>query len=277
MHDFIDLSLNSLFVLFGIESWKPALAALMLPPVPLLLLVLLGAWLIARRRLFGSTTLVLGVALLWLSHCAGSGSALSHWLLNPPAALGTERIDALRADAGARQRIAIVVLGGGVEALAPEYATSNLTPASAERLRYGLWLARATGLPVAFSGGIGWGERGSETEAQAAERIARNEFGLPLRWAEGESRDTRENAIRSIALLRRDGVTHVVLVTHDWHMPRALRDFQRAAPPGFTIEAAPLGLAHQAEVPNLAWLPSGSGAVHVRRVLREAIGLLMGA
>ena len=270
-------SLNSLFVLLGIESWKPALAALLLPPVPLLLMVLLGAWLIARRRRFGATTLVLGVVLLWLSHCSVSGNALSRWLLNPPEALSTQRIEALHADSGARKRIAVVVLGGGVEALAPEYGTSSLTSASAERLRYGLWLARATGLPVAFSGGIGWGETGNQTEAQAAERIARNEFGLPLRWSEGESRDTRENAVRSIALLRREGVDHIVLVTHDWHMPRALRDFQRAGGESFTIEAAPLGLARRARAPSLPWLPSGEGMLHVRRVLREALGLLMGA
>ncbi len=270
-------SLNSLFVLLGIESWKPALAALLLPPVPLLLMVLLGAWLMERRRWFGATTLLLGVALLWLSHCAVSGNALSRWLLNPPEALSAQRIEALRADSGARKHVAIVVLGGGVEPLAPEYGTSSLTSASAERLRYGLWLARATNLPVAFSGGIGWGEAGNESEAQAAERIARHEFGLPLRWAEGESRDTRENAVRSIALLRREGVNHIVLVTHDWHMTRALRDFERAGKDGFTIEAAPLGLSRRVNLPNLPWLPSGDGMLHVRRVLREALGLLMGA
>ena len=269
--------LNSLFVLLGIESWKPALAALLLPPVPLLLPVVLGAWLMLRRRLFGATTLVLGIVLLWLSHCAGSGQWLSRWLLDPPGALSPRRIAALHADPALRKHIAIVVLGGGIEPLAPEYGSSSLTSASMERLRFGLWLARATNLPVAFSGGIGWGESGSEGEAQAAERIARGEFGLPLRWVEGESRDTRENAARSVALLGRAGVTHVLLVTHDWHMPRALRDFQRAAPQGFTIEAAPLGLAYRAQLPNLAWLPSGQGMLHVRRVLHEALGLLMGA
>jgi uncharacterized SAM-binding protein YcdF (DUF218 family) len=269
--------LNSLFVLLGIEHWKPALTALLLPPVPLLLIVLLGAWLAARRRLLGSATLLAGVALLWLSHCAVSGHWLSRWLLDPPGALGAQRIEALRADAGARKITAIVVLGGGSEPLAPEYGTSNLSSASVERLRYGVWLARATGLPVAFSGGIGWGGSSGAPEAQVAERIARAEFGLPLRWVEGESRDTRENAAHSVALLRRDGVKHIVLVTHDWHMPRALRDFRRSAPEGFSVEAAPMALANPAESPRLRWLPSGAGMLHVRRVWHEALGLLMGA
>jgi hypothetical protein len=34
---------NSFFVLLGIENWKPALTSLVLPPVPLLVLVVLGA------------------------------------------------------------------------------------------------------------------------------------------------------------------------------------------------------------------------------------------
>ncbi len=263
--------------MLGIESWKPLFAALALPPVPLLLLALWGAWRTARQRLLGATLLGVSVVLLWLSHCAASGHWLSRGLLNPPTAMSAERIAALRAQAAKNKTTAIVVLGSGAEPLAPEYGVSNLSAASIERLRYGVWLARATGLPLGFSGGVGWGAARSQSEAQVAERIAKDEFNSPLRWAEGESRDTRENAMHSIALLRRAGITHIVLVTHDWHMPRALRDFQRAATEGVTIEAAPMGLATRAQLPSLAWLPSGEGMLHVRRVLREALGLLMGA
>jgi uncharacterized SAM-binding protein YcdF (DUF218 family) len=269
--------LNSFFVLLGIESWKPLFAALALPPVPLLLLALWGGWRIARRRRLGATLLCLSVALLWLSHCAVTGHWLSRWLLSPPPALSAERIAELRAQAVKNKTTAILVLGGGAEALAPEYGVSNLTGQSVERLRYGVWLARATGLPLGFSGGVGWGAVRSQSEAQVAERIAKEELGVPLRWAEGESRDTRENATLSIALLRRAGITHIVLVTHDWHMPRSLRSFQHAAAQGMTIEAAPMGLSSRAQLPSLAWLPSGEGTSHVRRVLREALGSLMGA
>ena len=34
--------MNELFYTLGIESWKPVLSALLLPPVPLLVLVLAG-------------------------------------------------------------------------------------------------------------------------------------------------------------------------------------------------------------------------------------------
>ena len=73
-------------------------------------------------------------------------------------------------------------------------------------------------------------EAGGSTEAAIADRIAREEFGLPLRWREDRSRDTRENAAASVRLLRAAGVRRIVLVTHAWHMPRALRAFQEADP-----------------------------------------------
>ena len=59
--------------------------------------------------------------------------------------------------------------------------------------------------------------------------VARDEFGLTLRWVEPASRDTHENAVDTLALLQPAGVREVVLVTHGAHMPRALREFRAAA------------------------------------------------
>ena len=269
--------MNSLFVLFGIESWKHLLGNLLLPPVPWLVLVLLGTWQMARRRRGGATAAVFGVILLWLSACSGTGYWLSKALLSPPPAVTPQRIEALRAQAKTGSKVAIVVLGGGTEPFAPEYGASNLAPSSAERLRYGVWLARATGLPLAFSGGVGWAQEGTQNEAEVAQRIAKAEYGLNLQWAEAQSRDTRENAVRSVALLRAAGVQHLLIVTHDWHMPRALRAFRRAAGEGLVIEAAPMALADGYRMPRNAWLPSTQGITHVRRVLHELLGLLVGA
>lgn len=268
--------MNSLFVLLGIESWKHVVAALLLPPVPLLVLILMGAWRLGRRRRLGASLVVAGVALVWLSACSGSGYLLSKVWLRPPHALEAQRIEQLRTEA-ARKRTLIVTLGGGSEAFAPEYGTSNLDHASLERLRYGVWLARATGLPLAFSGGVGWAQGGSQTEAEVAERIARQEYGVALRWIERESRDTRENAARSVGLAKQAGIDHLIVVTHDWHMPRALRAFRRAADGALSIEAAPMGLAERTQMPHRAWLPSTDGLTHVRQVVHELLGLLAGA
>ncbi len=269
--------MNSLFVLLDLESWKPLLGALLLPPVPLLLLVLLGARLLLPRRGLGWLVILFSVTLLWLSTCAGTGQWLSRMLLRPPPALGAERIAELKAQAQARQPVAIVVLGGGVEPYAPEYGISNLNHASLERLRYGVWLGRETGLPVAFSGGVGWGQADSVAEAQVAARIASHDYGRPLRWTEDSSRDTRENGANSVALLKQDGIRHVLVVTHGWHMKRGVRAFERAAAGQMRIEAAPMGLANTAQSFGLAWLPSTHGFVQVRQVLRELAGLALGA
>jgi len=268
---------NSFFVLLGIESWKPLIAALLLPPVPLLAMLLIGTRLILPRRGLGWFIVLLSVVLLWLSACIGAAQVVSRLFLQPPPALTFDRIKALKAEEQTKGKLAIVVLGGGTEAYAPEYGVSNLADASLERLRYGLWLARETGAPVAFSGGSGHAQIDAMAEAQVASRIAAQDFGRPLKWVEDESRDTRENAGRSLPMLRRSGIDHVLVVTHGWHMPRALRAFAEAAGSDVRIEAAPMGLAHRGESPALQWIPSAKGFTDMSRVLHELAGLAGGA
>lgn len=269
--------MNNLVVTLGIASWKPILSALLLPPVPLLLLVLIGARLILPRRGLGWLIISVSVVLLWLSNCVGAANFATQALLHPPAALSADRIGELRAEVRAGQPVAIVILGGGMEPYAPEYGVSSLRDASLERLRYGIWLSRETGAPMAFSGGVGWSQPNGPPEAEVAARIARQEFGRPLKWLEDQSRDTRENAARTVTLLRAAGITHIVLVTHAWHMPRALRDFRDVAGGGMQIEAAPMGMAKRTERPLLAWLPSVRGYTDMHNALHEWLGRLAGA
>ena len=268
--------MNSALTDLGLASWKPLLTALALPPVPLLALLLGAAALLWTRRGVGWLLFTLATAGLWLTACAGFGDLLEAALLERQPALTTVQVQALQHAAQARRDVAIVVLGGGREAHAPEYAAPSLARESLERLRYGAWLARRTGAPLAFSGGVGWAQRGGPSEAEVALRIAREEFGRPLSWAEGESRDTRENAARTVALLRRSDIAEIVIVTHGWHMPRALRAFRAAAGERVRLVPAPMGMAPRVEDPTLRWLPTAEGTAHVRHVLREALGLLLG-
>ncbi len=270
--------MNSLLTLLGIEAWKPILTALVLPPVPFLLLVLVGARLILPRRGLGWLLILISVTGLWLTCTTGVGQFLTQQVLRPPEALSAEAIGELRAAVKAKQHIAIVVLGGGMEPLAPEYGVANLATPSLERLRYGLWLSRETGAPVAFSGGVGWAQRPDvQAEAQTASRIAQQEFGRPLKWIEDRSRDTRENAQRSVGMLKAEGVTHIVLVTHGVHMPRARRMFEESARDSMKIQPAPMGLATRLNSPVLDWLPTQRGFESVRGALRELLGLLVSA
>ena len=280
--------MHSLISLLGIESWKPVLTALLLPPIPLLLAVLIGARLMLPRRGWGWLIVLLSVAGLWLTACTGFARLIEPLLLTPSPALQADRIAELRAERRTatgqtkvdsnRSEVAILVLGGGVEPYAPEYGMSNLSSYSLESLRYGLWLGRETGWPVGFSGGIGWANRAGAAEADVAARIASQEYGRPLRWVEAESRDTRENAARSLSMLKAAGVRHVLLVTRGWHMQRALALFNEAAAnSGMRIEAAPMGLATRLETPLLSWLPTSAGFERVRLVLREWLGWKLGA
>lgn len=268
--------MNDIVLTLGIESWKPLLAALLLPPVPFVVLVLAGARLIFRRRILAWMLVLLGLAGIWLGCTSAVGSGLTRWLLKPPPALTETQIAELKR----APKTAIVVLGGGRRPFAPEYGVAMLKPMGVERLRYGLWLARETGLPVAFSGGLAPGAPAGATEAAIAARIAEREFGRPLRWTEAESRDTRENAIRTVALLHPQGVEHIVLVTHGYHMRRSLRNFEHAlAAAGVTmrVTAAPMGLQGGYRMTVLDWLPTIEGFERTRLALHEAVGLLTGA
>ncbi len=266
--------MNELFFTLGIESWKPAITALILPPVPLLLLVLVGARLMFRRRLLAWLLILLAVVGLWLSATTAMGSLLTRGLLDPPPALYEREIGELKR----APRTAIVVLGAGRRVLAPEYGVSQLNDRSAERLRYALWLSRETQLPVMFSGGIGHGAPTGASEAEIATRVAEREFGQKLRWAEGQSRDTRENARFAVAQLAEADVEQIVLVTHQFHMTRARGHFAREmGGRNMKLVLAPMGLPASNRLEAMDWLPSGAGFEQVRIALREWIGRIVGA
>lgn len=265
--------LNELLANWNLSSLKPVIGALLLPPLPLLLLIFAGGAAMRRRPTLGWAALIVGAAGVWLSCTTAAGEALERRLVQPP--LDRLRIQQLARDGPAGT--AIVVLGAGREGHAPEYGAASLSRKSVERLRYGLWLSRETGIPVAFSGGTGHLQGDGAAEAEIAARIAARDFGRPLKWTETESRDTHENASRSVALLRAAGVQRVVLVTHGWHMRRSLLEFERAIErqrAQMTVVPAPIGLATDDSRSVLRWLPSGDGYLLTRDALREWLGLL---
>jgi uncharacterized SAM-binding protein YcdF (DUF218 family) len=140
-----------------------------------------------------------------------------------------------------------------------------------------VWLARKIQAPLGFSGGIGWTAKHlTDNEASIAKASAQTEFGITLRWVEGGSRDTRENATLSLQMLRADGIKKIILVTHEQHMPRSLRAFKAVAQADMEIQAAPVGLLRDGMSELLDWAPSGDGFLRVRYAIYEWIGLLTG-
>lgn len=271
--------MNDVFATLGLLEWKPWVAGLLLPPVPLLWLLLLAWWWQRRRPAASTALLMVSVVGLWFSQCQVTGALLERQLSATPS-LSMPRLADLKRSM-ADTRTAVVVLGGGARALASEYGESHLENVSMERLHYGLWLARQLQAPVMFSGGAGWAQPGVPGEATVAARIASRDYGRSLRWVESESSDTRGNARMGLALLQRDGITQVLLVTHGWHMRRALRAFEEeAARSGLPVRVvpAPMGLVADRHLSVLQrWVPSSEGNQRVRQALREWIGLASGA
>lgn len=227
--------------------------ALLLPPGGPLLLVAAGLLLLWQGRMrAGRLTVLAGAALLWaLALPVVSGSLLQSlegaW----------KPLESVPADAGA-----IVVLGGGRYAEAPEYHADTLAARSLVRIRYAARLHHISGLPVIPSGGAVFGTRAPEAELAAQ---VLGEFGVTTVWPEGASRTTWQNARETARLLDEHGIGKVVLVTHAWHMSRAMASFAAhgvdavAAPTAYTTVERPLWLRL---VPEASALKESRWALH---------------
>lgn len=264
----------------GLGALKPLLSALVLPPVPFIVLALAGAGVARARPRLARWFVGVACVGLWLSSCIGVASWIERDWLDEPAPLDASGRASLKARAASGEPLAIVVLGGGVDEPAPEYGSANLGKDAYERLRYAVWLGRQTGLPILASGGRGWAAPGAlnPPEAERTAELARTELGSPLRWTETTSRDTHENAVNSLAILRAAGIREIVLVTHGWHMPRALHEFRAAAariPGGMRITPATMGQAYPAASALYRWMPSDAGFQRTRLAWHEVLGALV--
>jgi len=54
------------------------------------------------------------------------------------------------------------------------------------------------------------------------------DFDVPVTWSDDQSRTTYENALYTARLLSPDHIASVIIVTHAWHLPRALWAFEHA-------------------------------------------------
>jgi len=228
-----------------VETYLVKLATLfILPPGVNLLGAATGALLARRWRRMGLGLVAISLLALYLLSAPG----VAYWLVrglerHAPLDLEDDRIE---------PPAAIVVLGGGVYPRAPEWGGDTVSAATLARLRYGARLERATGLPLLVTGGHVL--RRGPSEAELMRRVLEQEFGVAVTWTEERSRNTAENASLSAPILHAAGIRTVVLVTHAWHMPRALAAFERE---GLEVVPAPTGFLGPAlDVEGLfRWLP----------------------
>ncbi len=235
---------------------KLVLHMLVLPPACLLCLALAGLLLARRRPRLGHAAVVLALVLLWVLSMPIVGVRLVR-------AVGDSTpLDLSRAAAGG----AVVILGGGARASAPEYGGApSPEPVTLQRVAYGAYVARELKRPILVTG--------TATEAGAMQDALHRLFALDARWIDASARDTRENARHSATLLRAAGIDTVVLVTSSVHLRRATHEFEDAGlnvlPAPTDIEAATPDLLERAP---LGLLPTIGGLERSNEALREWIG-----
>ena len=237
------------------------LAAFLLPPLSLVILGCLGWWLAKRLRLAGNIIIITSIALLLvLSTGAGSrllAAPLENRSLPVP---NPKMVDAK----------AIVILGGGRSFAAPE--DDNRDQPSAQtlaRLRHGARLYRMTGLPILVSGGAP--DRGGESEAAVMARALREDFHIPVRWIEGTSENTAQNATHAATILREAGIDRVLLVTDAMHMSRAMQIFSKTS---LMVVPAATDFRSRKPLSVADFIPSAGGLQSSHYALHEWIGLV---
>jgi uncharacterized SAM-binding protein YcdF (DUF218 family) len=188
------------------------------PPTVLITLCVVGALIALRWRIAGLAVVLAASFTLF----AVATPAVSSWLLRQAEAGVPSQVDF-----GGAQ--AIVVLGGGMRAGNGDAIPDRLRDRSYERLALATDAYHELHLPVAVSGGPPPTRHASEAALMKA--ALESEFGVPVIWIEDQSLTTWENAVFSAEMLHKAGINKIVVVTHRWHLPRALHSFARAGMP----------------------------------------------
>ena len=236
------------------ELLKLIVGTWILPPGGPLLVMIAG--LVAWRR-----TPRLGRTLVWTGVIALA--VLSTGVVADRLERLAERVPALPpSQVTATGAEAIVILGGpSHQPFAPEYGGPAATSELLERLAYGAWLARRSGLPVLVTG--------YEDEANAMRATLVRNFGITPRWVDDRAFDTYENAGDAARLLRRAGVGRILLVSSAAHLWRAEHEFTAT---GLAVVAAPVDLDTPAPLGWRDVLPNPGALATSTRALHELVG-----
>jgi uncharacterized SAM-binding protein YcdF (DUF218 family) len=218
------------------------LKTLCLPPFNALALALCGVLLWRWRPRWGKSLVALAGVLLWCCSTPVLAALLFDSLQRRTSPLlAPQTVDAH----------AIVVLGADLRRRALEFGGESVGPFALERLRYGAALHKQTQCPLLITGGRH--DRQNPSTAALMAQVLRDEFQVPVRWIEGRSQDTWQNAAESALILNEAGIQKIFLVTHAFHMPRARACFEAH---GFEVVDAPTAFREAPRFSGGDFLPS---------------------
>ena len=131
------------------------------------------------------------------------------------------------------------------------------------------WLQRRTGLPLYVSAGSLPDE--SPPLGELMQRVLEQELLVPVKAAEVRSRTTGENARYTARLLKGERIDHIFLVSHAWHLPRAVEAFEQA---GLQVTPAPTAFVHRPGGTTKAsdFVPTAQALIGSRYAIHEYLG-----
>lgn len=242
--------------MFGFYAAKLA-SFLILPPLVLIWPPLL-AWVLRKKRWAVRLTVAsLAVFTLFSLPVTGGWSLQSLEIASPLDLNNPPKANA------------IVILGGGRRIDSPEYGGDTPNAFTLERLRYAAQLFRASGQPILVTGGAPGG--GNLPEGELMTKALNQEFMIPVQWIENRALTTWDNARYSAALLKQAGVKRIYLVSHAWHLRRAVPLFEREG-----LEVIPAGTGFSSSDSNdvFDWIPSARAYMETCLALHEWLGIL---
>lgn len=247
------------------NSWLPILlGSLLAPPGIIIFITLLGFLLQLKYAWAGTAVLMLSIILLLGFSLPIAGhrllSSLEEYARSQEYQPGKENKNTAQV---------IIVLGAGRLANAPEYGGDTVNALTLERLRYAAQLQRRTGLPILVSGGGAYQERVSE--AALMRTVLVEDFRANVKFMEEKSHNTLENARYSREILQEAGLHQAYLVTHAWHMRRAIWAFQSY---GLDVLPAATGFStlSRENASFVGYLPSGLGMRMSSLAMHERVG-----
>ncbi len=239
-----------------------------LPPMFNILLLIAGLLLLRRWPKIAWFCLVSGVVSLYAFSTPWFADRLLLSLERHPA-ITLQQLPQLASQLEGNQA-AVVVLGSGHDILWPQYGEHQLDERAVTRINYASWLSQKLAVPLLLTGGPLGDIAQPHSEVMA--KYMQQHLKMSPDWLEVQSRTTYENALYAKEILDANAIDQVVLVTHSYHMPRAVKLFEAR---GISVIPAPIETA-QPRAPGQIeqWLPYPNKMLLSSAVIHEYLGLL---